>query len=318
MGKRDPYSVLGVSRSATDDEIKKAYRKQARKHHPDLNSNSKSSEDRFKEISDAYDILSDKEKRHRYDQFGHEGLNPNFGGFSGYGPEGFANTGFGQSGYRFNFGGSSSASGNRIFEDILSDYLRGAGRKKTGRHQASRGSDLEHHLAIDFDQAYQGVTAVVRILHRKINVHIPPGVDTGSKIRVPGQGAPGLHGGPPGDLFLDITVRDHPLFRRMGKDVHMVLPISVEEAILGARVEIPSPSGRLALKIPGGTQSATSFRFKGKGFPSPKDESGNGDFFVTAHIYVPENIDSASRNLLAEFARRNPVNPREGLWKKSD
>ncbi|MBI4964640.1 MAG: DnaJ domain-containing protein [Desulfomonile tiedjei] len=314
MGKRDPYRVLGVSRSATGDEIKKAYRRLARKHHPDLNANSKAAEDRFKEVSDAYDILSDKEKRHRYDRFGHDGLNPNFSESSGW--EGFTDSGFGQSGYRFNFGGFTSASGNKIFEDILSDYFKGPGRRTSGEHRASRGSDLEHSLTIDFDQAYHGVTAVVRILHRKINVHIPPGVDTGSRIRLAGQGAPGLRGGPSGDLFLDITVVEHPVFRRTGKDVHMVLPISIGEAIRGARVEIPGPGGRLALKIPGGTQSGTSFRFKGKGFPSLKDEGGTGDFYVTVHIYVPETIDSVSRDLMAEFDRRNPVNPREGLWKK--
>jgi DnaJ-class molecular chaperone len=119
-------------------------------------------------------------------------------------------------------------------------------------------------------------------------------------------------------LFLDISVLDHPVFRRAGKDIQMVLPISIAEAMLGAKVEIPGPDGRLALKIPEGTQSGTVFRFKGKGFPSLKDEGGRGDFYVTAHIYVPEKIDSMSRDLLAEFDRRNPVNPREGLWKKGD
>jgi len=318
MGKRDPYRVLGVSRSATDDEIKKAYRKLARKHHPDLNSNSKASEDRFKEISDAYDILSDKGKRQRYDRFGHDGVNANFSDFSGAGADSFSGAGFGQSGFRFNFGGFSSASGGKIFEDILSDYFRAAGRKATRERRSSRGSDLEHSLTIDFDQAYHGVTAVVRILDRKINVRIPSGVDTGSKIRLAGQGAPGLRGGPPGDLFLNITVRDHPVFRRTGKDIHMVLPISIGEAILGTKVEIPGPGGRLALKIPECTQSGTVFRFKGKGVPSLKDESNRGDFYVTVQISIPEKIDSVSRDLLAEFDRRNPVKPRQDLWKKSD
>jgi len=314
MAKRDPYRVLGVARSATDDEIKKAYRKLARKYHPDLNSSSKASEDRFKEISDAYDILSDKVKRQRYDRFGHDGVNPNFSDFPGAGQGGVGGPGFSQSGFRFNFGGFSSPSGGGIFEDILSDYLRAAGGKATRERRVSRGNDLEHSLTIDFDQAYHGVEAVVRILHRKINVHIPPGVDTGSKIRLAGQGAPGLRGGPSGDLFLNITVLDHPVFRRAGKDLHMVLPISIGEAILGLKVEIPGPSGRLALKIPECTKSGTVFRFKGKGFPSLKDEGGRGDFYVTVHIYVPENLDSVSRDLLAEFDRRNPVNPREGLW----
>jgi curved DNA-binding protein len=307
MGKRDPYRVLGVSRSATDEEIKKAYRKLARKHHPDLNSNSKASEDRFKEISDAYDILSDKEKRQRYDRFGHDGVNGNFSDFSGAGGDAFAGAGFGQSGFRFNFGGFSSA-----------DYFKAAGRKTTGERRTARGSDLEHDLAIDFDQAYHGVTAAVRILDRKINVHIPPGVETGSKIRVAGQGAPGLRGGPSGDLFLNITVIDHPVFRRTGKDIHMVLPISIGEAMLGAKVEIPGPNGQLALKIPECTQSGTVFRFKGKGFPSLKHEGHRGDFYVTVHIHIPETIDSVSRDLLAEFDRRNPIFPRKGLWKKSD
>jgi DnaJ-class molecular chaperone len=307
MAKRDPYRVLGVSRTASEEEIKSAYRRLARVHHPDMNKNSKSSESRFREISEAYEILSDKERRRAYDRFGHEGVD----GFQGFRSENpFARAGFGGRDFNFRFGGSGS-SGHRVFDDYFADLFGTAGARDTKR-SASKGDDLEYDLTVTFDQAYHGVSATVRVLERRIDVRIPPGVDTGSVVRVPGQGAPGRRGGAPGDLYLNITVLPHKVFRREGNDIHLTLPISVAEAILGARVEIPGPEGRLALKIPAGTQAGTVFRFRGKGFPALKDD-GRGDLYVTAQIVIPSRVNPASESLVAEFDRLNPMNPREGL-----
>jgi len=312
MGKPDPYGVLGVSRSASDAEIKRAYRKLARQHHPDVNNNSRSSEVRFKELAEAYEILSDKEKRRKYDQFGHAGLDHGFTEFRGSGNP-FAGGGFGGSRFGYGFGGFSGDPEAGIFENIFSEYFRAQTNRGHSRRGPERGSDLDYDLTIDLIQAYQGITAAVRVLERRIDVHIPAGVDTGSRIRVAGQGAPGLRGGPPGDLFLHITVSPHHFFRREGKNIHATVPITLGEAVLGARIEVPGPTGRLVMKIPAGTQSGTSFRFKEKGFPGLKDDSARGDYFVTVQIVIPDHVDRVSEDLLAEFERRNPLNPREGM-----
>jgi len=312
MGRSDPYGVLGVSRSASDTEIKRAYRKLARQHHPDVNNNSKASEVRFKEVAEAYEILSDKEKRQRYDRFGHSGLDHNFTEFHGRGDP-FGGGGFGGPGFGYRFGGFSGDPEAGIFENIFSEYFRARTNRVHTRPGPTRGSDLDYELTIDFDQAYQGITAAVRILDRRIDVHIPAGIDTGSRIRVAGHGAPGLRGGPPGDLFLHISVKPHRFFRREGKDIYSTVPITVGEAVLGARIEVPGPTGLLAVKIPAGTQHGTSFRFKEKGFPGLRDDSVRGDYFVMVRIVIPDRVDQASGELLAEFERRNPLKLREGL-----
>ncbi|MDQ7782448.1 MAG: DnaJ domain-containing protein [Desulfomonilaceae bacterium] len=195
MAKRDPYGVLGVSRSASDAEIKKSYRKLARQYHPDMNPNSKDSEARFKEISEAYEILHDPEKRRRFDLYGHEGVDANFQGFGSSGGrnpfEGFR---YGNNSYTFNFGNYSGGSGHSFFDDVFSEFVR-SGPGRGGRRQPQAGRDVEYNLTVDFEQAYHGMSAELRILDRRIEVRIPAGVDTGSRVRVPGQGSPGLHGG---------------------------------------------------------------------------------------------------------------------------
>ena len=313
MAKRDPYSVLGVSRSASEGEIKKAYRRLARQYHPDMNRNSKTAEVRFKEISEAYEILNDPEKRQRFDMFGHEGVHSDFGGFgSSTGRNPFEGMRFGNSGFGFNFGNFSGNTKHGFFEDVFSEFTRaGPGRGGRRRPVSEPGRDLEYNLTIDFHQAYEGLSAEVRVLDKRIDVRIPAGVDTGSRIRVSGQGGPGLRGGRPGDLYINVRVAPHEYFRRESNDIHLTVPITFGEAVLGARVELPGPDGRLALRIPPGTQSGTNFRFREKGFPDLKRKS-RGDFYVTVHITVPEHIDAASRDLVAEFERRNPHNPREG------
>jgi curved DNA-binding protein len=322
MKKPNPYGVLGVSRTASSEEIKKAYRRLARRYHPDLNAGNAGAEAKFKDLSEAYEILADQSRRRRFDLYGHDDSSDAFQGF-GYPGNRARNPpherpGFGHS---FRQHGRQSdwdsfrdtSSGQSAFEDILFDILWGQGRTRTRRPHAQKGSDLESRLAVDFEHSYHGVTIEVRVLDRTISVRIPGGVDTGSKVRLPGQGAPGLQGGSPGDLYLTIEVNPHAYFQRQGKDLHLEVPLTVGEAILGAHVEIPSLSGVLVFKVPAGTQSGTVFRLRGKGFPSLKNET-RGDFVVTARILIPEFTDPVSRELLAEIERRNPLNPRAALW----
>ena len=315
MPNPDPYRVLGIGRSASEADIKKAYRKLARRHHPDVNRNSKASEDRFKEIQEAYELLSDKQRHEYYDTYGHDAIHNDFQSY-GRGAEHFGSRGTGPGGFRFKYGGFPGGGNKGVFEDLFADLFQSRGQQGGANQGMRMGSDLEHGVTIGFLEAYEGVALAVRVLDRKITVHVPAGVDTGSKIRVSGQGAPGIRGGAAGDLFLTITVKPHPLLRREEQDLYVTVPVTIGEAVRGARIEIPGPKGRLALKIPAGTQSGTVFRFRGLGFPALKGEK-KGDFFATVQIVVPEAIDGESRALLDEFEKRNPLNPREALWKIS-
>lgn len=309
MAKTDPYMLLGVSKTAGNEEIKRAFRKLARQYHPDVNK-SKSAETRFKEVSEAYEILSDPEKRRTYDLFGYDGVRGGCNGFNSSSTrDAFSGMRFGNTDFSFNVGKFAGGQGSGIFDDVFSD-LFGGRTAKASRRQAP-GQDLEYELSLDFFQAYHGLSAAVSVLDRRIDVHVPAGVDSGSRVRVAGQGAPGLRGGPPGDLYLSIKVRPHEYFRRDKNDIYLTVPITFGEAVLGGVVEVPGPEGRLALKIPSGTQSGTNFRFRGKGFPDLKDKR-RGDFYVTVHVAVPEHVDPVSRELVAEFERRNPFDPRQG------
>jgi DnaJ-class molecular chaperone len=308
MGKRDFYRILGVNRSASAGEIKKAFRRLARLYHPDMNQNGKASEARFREIAEAYEILGHEGKRRQYDLFGPNGVDADVrrsGQGSPFGGFGKFRTGFG-------FGGYSHSSGFYDIHEAFADFFGAGRRDRSAWSGARRGRDLEANLTVDFVDALHGLSALVRVLHRRIEIYVPPGVDTGTRMRVPGQGGPGLRGGSPGDLYITITVRPHGLFRREGNDVYLDVSITVREAVIGATIEIPGPDGRLALNIPRGTQSGTSFRFKGLGFSS-LNGVGRGDFYVRTRIVIPDHIDTISRDLLAEFDRRNPMDPRKGL-----
>ncbi|MEW6351961.1 MAG: DnaJ C-terminal domain-containing protein [Thermodesulfobacteriota bacterium] len=309
MAEIDPYGILGVSRSASKDEIKTSYRALARLYHPDMNGNSEVAQRRFREIVEAYDILRDTERRSLYDM-----RNPPPAPEDRHRGSGRARP-FPRASLHRKAHVQRTASFSRGRETPGSSR---ASREETvhPEHRAARGwskgSDLSHELEIDFLQALQGVTLEVRVLERTAEINIPAGIDTGARMRIPGQGAPGLRGGPNGDLFLNITVRDHPLFRREGDDIHVDIPVSVAEAALGSEIEVPGPEGRLKLKMPPGTQSGTKFRYKGKGFPSLGTQT-RGAFYVSTHVVIPDAIDSASRELLVEFEKRNPFTARRGL-----
>ena len=345
--KRDYYEVLGVGRSAGAEEIKKAYRKVALKCHPDRNPGDKVAEERFKEASEAYQVLGDPERRAQYDRFGHAAFEQS-GGFGGFD---FSASGF-----------------EDIFGDIFGDFFGGARR---GGSRTRRGEDLRYDLEIDFDEAVFGAEKSLRVprlaacrdckgsgskngapretcstcrgsgqlryqqglfsiaktcgqcqgpgsvlrdpcrtcggagavrAQHTLSVRIPPGVDTGSRLKLRGEGESGLNGGPTGDLYVVLHVREHPLFTRDGNDVMCDVPISFTDAALGAEIDVPTPHGKMKMKIPSGTQSGNVFRLKGKGVPDVRGY-GHGDALVRVVVETPKKLSSRQRELLEEFAR---------------
>jgi DnaJ-class molecular chaperone len=307
MAAKDYYAALGVGKNASADEIKKAYRKLARKYHPDVNPGDKDAEERFKLISEAHDVLINPEKKKIYDEFGEEGLRAGFdpeqarrykqwqqyGGARAAGGPGF----YGD----FSFdGGSVHYSG---FEDIFKNIFGGMGASGTrGQPQRGprKGADIESTLEVDFMTAIRGETTRVTFQkqsfgggapHREtIDVKVPQGVDDGSRIRLAGKGEPGIEGGPPGDLFVTIRVRSHPLLTRDGDNLRLDLPVTVAEAMKGAEVSVPTPDGSVQLKIPSGTRSGQTLRMKGKGVPNLKTKKP-GDMYVTVRVQVPSTSD---------------------------
>jgi DnaJ-class molecular chaperone len=324
MADRDYYDVLGVPRDATADAIKKAYRTLARKHHPDVNPGDQKAEAKFKEAQQAYDVLSDAEKRALYDRYGQAA----FEGMSAPGPRSGASEWAAREagpGFEFDFSeffgpGAAqrpdAAPGGGIFEELIG-RVRGA---RTGRRGAGPrpGRDLEAQLTIPFVTAVRGGETTIEIErqpgHREtIVVKIPPGVESGAKLRLRGQGQPGGRGAPAGDLFITVTVEPHPWFTRDGRDLAVEVPVTVAEALLGAKVSVPTLSGLKTVTVPQASSSGVKLRLRGQGIPASGSKPA-GDLFAVLKIVAPKTIDEPSRHLIAEFAARNPYNPRDGLW----
>lgn len=353
VAKRDYYDILGVEKTVSDEELKKAYRKLARQHHPDLHSGDhqkKAAEEKFKEINEAYEILSDQEKRKRYDMFGHAGAQQGPGGFEGF--SGFGGAGFGD-----------------VFNDIFEDFFgqtRGGGR-------AERGNDLQYNLELSFEEAVYGKEAKLKIprweacadckgtgaksasaiktcpsckgagqlrfqqgffsvsrpcgqcegagqivtepcptcqgrqrvyKERTIAVHIPAGIETGMRLRLSNEGEHGANAGPPGDLYVAITVKPHPIFQRKGLDIQCDVPINLVTAVLGGKVEVPTLKGNTIIKIPPGTQHDKTLRIKGLGIPSLKGGQ-TGDHLYTIKVQIPTKLTARQKELLMEFAKES-------------
>jgi curved DNA-binding protein len=331
MAKRDYYEILGVRRSASDEEIKRAYRKLARKYHPDVNK-SAGAEQRFREATEAYEALSDAKTRKLYDQYGHAGLSGAFVGGAGRAGPG-AGRGAGP-GFSVNFedlfGGGGGFMGMSL-EEILAALGGGAGRR--GRRGAAggtgsagaaaqRGGDVESHVTLDFLEAAKGTQRTIRIRSQTggggtttetITVKIPPGVGEGSRIRVRGKGRAAPGG--PGDLYIITRVREHPYFRREGSDVLVELPISVVEAALGAKVDVPTLDGMTTVTIPPGTPSSRRLRLRGKGIQAPGG-SRRGDQYVVIRVVPPPGVSSKGRELLKAFEKAEGFDPRQEVpWK---
>ena len=302
---QDHYAVLGVSKSATQEEIQKAYRRLARKYHPDLNPEDKSAQKKFKEIQQAHDVLGDPEKRQLYDRFGPDFEHMAAGGPFRGGPGGGPTAG---SSFSFEdlFGGGRSSPGGFNYEgDLgdLGDFLRqfgvgsGGGGARGRRPEAAspaKGRDLNAELVVPFNTAVLGGEASITVnrsnKNESITVKIPAGVETGKKMRLRGQGEPGRNG-VSGDLIIELTVADHPCFQRSGKNLELQLPVTLKEAALGASVDIPTPSGRVSLKIPPGSSSGRRLRVKGQGVKSASGQAG--DLYVELQIKLPQQLGAA-------------------------
>ncbi|MFO7993742.1 MAG: molecular chaperone DnaJ [Marinobacter sp.] len=362
MAKRDYYEILGVAREADEKEIKRAYRKLAMKYHPDRNPDDEDADHKFREASEAYEILADSSKRAAYDQFGHAGVDGSAGG---------------------GFGGGGGASFSDIFGDVFGDIFGGGGRGRT-----TRGADLRYTLELDLEEAVKGKTVQIRIPghtecetcdgsgaekgsrpeacgtcngmgqvrmqqgfftvqqacptcrgsgkviknpcktchgagrvqeEKTLSVKVPPGVDTGDRIRLSGEGEVGVDGGPPGDLYVQIAVREHSIFTRDGRNLYCEVPISIVDAALGGELEVPTLDGRVKLKIPPETQTGKLFRLRNKGV-SPVRGGPSGDLLCRVVVETPVNLTKRQKELLEEFQSTldsgggNQHGPRKSSW----
>jgi molecular chaperone DnaJ len=313
VSKKDFYQLLGVSRTATPEEIKKAYRKLAMQYHPDKNPGNKKAEEKFKEISEAYEVLSDEQKRQNYDNFGHAGAQGNpFGGAGGFGG-GFSS---GRAGANADF--------NDIFGDVFGDIFNQGRRSSAGggfggtggrTRGPARGSDLKYSLTISLEEAAVGCEKLITFVRQsgskeenaRLSVNIPAGVKEGQRLKLAGEGDKPTSGSP-GDLYVIIEMQDHPLFRREENDVILDLPVSYTDAILGKTIEIPTLFGKAEIKIPPGTHSGQNFRLKSKGFPRI-GATGSGDMLVRVIVDTPAKTNSRQKELLEELQRYNEETP---------
>lgn len=298
MSKKDFYSVLGVERSATADEIKKAYRKLALQYHPDKNPGNKKAEEKFKEITEAYEVLSDANKRKSYDQFGATGFQ-DFSGFGAGGFEGFRNYGGFQQGNPENF--------QDIFGEVFGDFFSG----KTRTKRPSRGADLRYTLSISLEEAASGCEKAIHFIRQKgsqndsakLSVHVPAGVKEHQKLKLAGEGDIPLSGGTPGDLYVIISIAPHPFFTREENDIHIEVPVSFTDALLGGQIEVPTLSGKSLVKIPPGTTSGQVFRLKSKGLPR-LGGFGSGDMLVKVQLVTPGRLTQEERELVEKLAQK--------------
>ncbi len=330
MAKRDYYEILGVPRNASQDEIRRAHRRLVRQYHPDVNKNNKEAEEKFKEVQEAYDVLSDKQKRQNYDQFGHAGVGAGTAGGAGVDPfEAFRRaTGGRGRGSRgrthvrvedFDFGGGAPGGFEEIFEQIFGRGAPAGGSGFGGFRSYPQAeptppppADVEYPVTITFLQAARGTTLPLQLNRdgriETIEVKIPAGVKDGSRVRIRGRGQ---HvNGRYGDLYIITRVQPHPYFRREDMDIYLDVPISMYEAVLGTKIEVPTLDGPVQLTLPPGTSSHTKLRIKDRGIHRGDKK---GDQYCVIRIVTPKEVDSRDRELIAEMQRKYPLDPRKDL-----
>ncbi len=322
MASNDYYSVLGVARSASEDEIKKAYRKLAKKYHPDSNKGEKSALEKFKEVQEAYDILSDKQKRDQYDRFGRvgpqpagHGVHPGGGQYSWSSSNPNVEVDFADFGDLFENDGGRGG-GASIFEQIFNR----AGRRGHAAHapEPQTSADIEQEITLTFEQAIRGISLEVRIVDgpaagETVTVKIPPGVNDGQRIRVRGKGSHGRRGHPPGDLYIVCRVQPHRYFRRVENDIYLEVPVTIAESTLGAKIDIPTVDGPTTVKLPPGTPSGAKLRLAGRGVEDPRSHE-RGDQYGVIKIVPPKKLTEKQTRLIEEFSESAHDHPRSGLW----
>jgi len=367
MSKRDYYEVLGISKGASADEIKKAFRTKAKELHPDRNADNPNAEAQFKEANEAYDCLKDPAKKAAYDRYGHAAFEGGMGG--------------GQRGGGFHGQGDFASAFSDVFDDLFGDFMGGGGRGQGGRQRAARGADLRYNLRVTLEEAYAGMQKTITVptavacgacsgsgaeggaepttcptcsgmgkvraqqgfftiertcptcsgigqiiknpckscggkgrveKERALSVNIPAGVETGTRIRLSGEGEAGMRGGPTGDLYIFIEVRDHDIFQREGTNLFCRVPVSMITAALGGDIEVPTiDGGRSRVKIPAGSQSGRQMRLRAKGMPALRG-GGHGDMFIEMAVETPVNLTSRQKELLQEFEKLSEDNNPEG------
>jgi curved DNA-binding protein len=333
MDFKDYYSTLGVAKTATEKEIKQAYRKLARKHHPDVNPGDKSAESRFKDLNEAYEVLGDPAKRKKYDELG-----ANWRAYeqAGAGGQGFDPSQFGAGGWNVNFGGASGSRGGGVhtitedemremfgdanpFSDFFQTFFGGAagpgsegGGRRAGRARAPRGPragrDIEQEMDLGLEDAFSGTMRRLSMTrdaqNRTVDVRIPAGVGEGSRVRIAGEGEPGTDGGAAGDLYLRVRLVPHPRFDRKGRDLYTKVPVPLTTAVLGGEADVQTLGGKpLRLKIPSTTQNGQVFRLKGHGMPVAGKPDERGDLYATADIQLPRELTAEQRKIFEELQR---------------
>jgi curved DNA-binding protein len=287
----DYYSVLGIPKNASQDDIKKAYRKLARQHHPDLNPNDKEAHKKFQQINEAHEVLSDPEKRKKYDQYGKDWKHAEqFEQARQTQGTRTRREGGGWQGYEGDFGEGG-------FSDFF-ENLFGGGRAET----KFRGQDIQAELQIHLRDAYKTHQQTFSVNGKNIRITIPAGVEDGQKIKIRGQGAPGVNGGPAGDLYITFSIINDTAFRRLGNDLHTTADIDLYTAVLGGEITVDTMEGKLKIKVKEGTQNGSRIRIRGKGFPVYKTEGVFGDLFVTYHVQIPTNLTEEQKELFRKLS----------------
>ncbi len=308
MAQRDLYEILGVSRTASTEEIKKAYRKLAKQYHPDVNPGNKAAEEKFKVVTAAFEVLSDEKRRKLYDEFGADALRTGFDEKKAEEYRRWKRQGAPQGGMPFDFGDFSTVDVGdygafdfgSLFGDLFGGGVRGRARRGPVRQA---GPDARARIEIALRDAVLGAERDVRVDGRTLRVKIPAGVSDGSQIRLAGQGSPGLHGGPAGDLFLEVKLREHPHVRVAGKDLEVDLPVTIPEAVNGGEVRLPTFEGPVSLRVPKGARSGMRLRLRGKGLPDLRG-GPRGDLYAVVQLVLPSESE----------ALRKAVRPLEGLY----